>query len=567
MVLQSEIQNRITRHEKSAVIMRAIQHQNRLKFHAEVSITEKINQPLTNFLSWVGSLIPQDKFDYFKQLFRYPLKTNEVTGNCFDKLSRIFEGRNPVFNYQFLNADDKDDWEWYRKEVLKEPTIWQTKGWDIFKTEINSILIVDIPREQSTTEKYSQPYFYWLTIDNVIDYEINEQSGNMDFIIFNQEDGTIAVIDDTSYRIFSKDKSGNIETLLLENPHELGYCPARFFWNTPISLAEQDVKESPLTKQLEALDWLLFYHISKRHLDMYASYPIYSGYEENCDYENDKGDHCDHGFLKNVQGYYILDQTGALCKCPKCGTKKLAGVGSYIEIPIPTAETPDMRNPVQLLTADIGSLEYNVKELQRLRDDIVNAVIGTDNEIINNQALNEKQVEANYQSQTAILNRLKKGFESAMQFVDETICRLRYGNSFVSAKINLGTEFFTLTATELRNRYKTMKDTGASESELDAMQTQILETEYRNDPTQLSRMVTLADIEPYRHLTTQEVVELYKEGIIDDATLRMKLNFSELIRRFERENINILEFGTKIPYYKKIQTIIETIKSYVSKTD
>jgi hypothetical protein len=118
--------------------------------------------------------------------------------------------------------------------------------------------------------------------------------------------------------------------------NDVGYCPARFFWNEPLSLSEPDVKQSPLTKQLEALDWFLFYHISKRHLDLYGAYPIYSGYEQSCDFSNgENGDYCDGGFLKDKQGFYKLDAAGLLMRCPKCGDSRINGVGSFVEIPIP----------------------------------------------------------------------------------------------------------------------------------------------------------------------------------------------------------------------------------------
>lgn len=563
----SEIKQRIVERKKNAAISRAVMHQNRIKFHAQTSLTANINQPMTDFLSWVGTLIPNDKFKIFKSLFRYPVKTNEVTGICFDKLSRVFDGRNPAFNYQFLNAEQRDDWEYYRQEVLKEPTIWQTKGWEHFKTEINSVLVVDMPNEPKGDDKYPQPYFYWLPIESVIDFEVNERSGNMNYIIFHQPGNKIAVIDDVSYRVFSKDKSNNIGELLVESFHGLNYCPSRFFWDVPMSLREPDVKESPLTKQLESLDWFLFFHISKRHLDLYGAYPIYSGYEQSCDYSNaENGDVCDGGYLKDKRGYYKLDAAGLLCKCPKCGDKRIAGVGSFVEVPIPGENQPDLRNPVQMLTVDSTSLNYNVEEEKRLKDDIITATVGVDNEIINDQALNEQQVAANFESQSTILNRVKKGFETAQTFVDETVCRLRYGNSFVSAKINLGTEFYTLSATELRQRYKTAKESGASEAELDAMQAQILETEYRNNPTQLQRMIILAELEPYRHLSRSEVMDLFNKNLIDETTLKIKYNFSELVRRFERENINVLEFGTAIPFDKKITTIYNKFKDYVSET-
>lgn len=559
----NRVRQEITARKKRPTINRAIAHQNRIKFHAQTRLTPLINQPTTDFLSWVESLIPNDKFKIFKSLFRYPVLTNEVTGIAFDKLSRVFDGRNPAFNYQFMNSEQRDDWEYYRQEVLKEPTIWQTKGWEYFQNEINSVLIVDLPTEQNPGS-YPEPYFYWLTIDQVIAYEVDEKTGLMAWIIFQQPDERIAVIDDSSYRIFKENSGHNVGEMIVESPHDLGYCPARFFWNVPVSLAEPDVKASPLTKELESLDWLLFFHISKRHLDLYGSYPIYSGYEQSCDFSNaENGDMCDGGFLKDRNGNYKFDSAGLLMRCPKCGNKRIAGVGSFVEVPIPGENQPDLRNPVQMLTVDTASLEYNVGEVERLKETIITAVVGTDDEL-NRNAINEKQVQAQFESQSTILNRVKKGFEAAQQFVDETVCRLRYGNMFVSATVNFGTEFYFVSPEELRERYKIAKDSGASEAELDALQNQIIETEYRHNPTQLQRMLILAELEPYRHLTRNEIINLYEKQIISAEDMRIKLNFANFVRRFERENTNILEFGSQIPYANKIKIIADKLKEYAN---
>lgn len=529
----------------------------------QTHVTPFISQPTTDFLAWVERLIPNDKFKIFKSLFRYPVITNEVTGIVFDKLSRVFDGRNPALNYQFMSSEQRDDWEYYRQEVLKEPTIWQTKGWEYFQTEINSVLIVDLPTEQKPGTKYPEPYFYWLTIDQIIAYDVNPATGFMEYIIFRQPDNRIAVIDDEFYRVYSEDKDHNIGSLLVESKHDLGYTPARFFWNVPLSISDPDIKASPLTRELETLDWYLFFHISKRHLDLYGAYPIYSGYEQNCDYSNSEtGDMCDGGFLKDRNGNYKFDSSGLLLRCPKCGDKRIAGVGSFVEVPIPGENQPDLRNPVQMLGVDTSSLEYNVKEVERLKENILRATVGVSDDFANTQAVNEKQVDAFFESQTTILTRIKKGFESAQQFIDETVCRLRYGNAFVSAKINLGTDFYVVTPTELRNKYKLAKESGASESELDALQNQIIETEYRHNPTQLQRMLILAELEPYRHLTRNEVINLYEKQIIPVEAMQVKLNFANFVRRFERENTNILEFGTLIPYDKKISIIADKLREY-----
>ena len=564
----AQIKKRISENRKADVLSRAKLHQGRIKFHTVKRITTfnspYISIPLTQFLAMAENILPHDKFVLFKALFRYPIKTNEITEVCFDKLSRIFEGRNPAFNYQFVNTAQREDWEQYRSEKLKEPEVWATKGFEFFKYEINSVLIVDLPREQKTP--LPEPYFYWLPIDDVITYEANSETGQMDFIVFRRKD-EIVVLDDETYRVWDDRKhTGQLAGMpKVEAPHDLGYCPARFFWDESISLDDPDVKASPLSAVLESLDWFEFFHISKRQLDLMGAYPILSGYEQSCDFTNaENGDYCDGGFLRDKQGRYRLDMAGLLLRCPKCGNKRIIGAGSFVEIPVPNeAENqPDLRNPVQILKVDRDSLDYNVDEQKRLREEIITAVVGQDEIVTDRDAFNEQQVRANFESVTTVLNRTKKGFESAQQWVDETACRLRYGRYFISAKINYGTEFYLYSVDELRERYKTAKESGASESELDMMQKQILETEYRNDPVQLRRMSILAELEPFRHMSRTEVTDLFAKNLVSETDLRIKMNFPNFVRRFERENTNILDFGSEIDYKRKIETIMAEFRRY-----
>jgi len=568
-----EIRRRIAENKKADVLSRAKLHQMRIKFHTVKRITTfnspYISIPLTQFLAMVENILPHDKYKVFQALFRYPVKTNELTEVCFDKLSRIFDGRNPVFNYQFVNSEQREDWEDYRLTRLGEPEIWQTKGWEFFKSEINSVLIVDVPREQ--TSELPEPYFYWLPINDVITFEANPTSGQMDYIVFRRRD-EIVVLDDGSYRVWDDKKhTGQIAgEPKMEAAHDLGYCPARFFWNEPINLEDPDVKASPLSKELESLDWHLFYQISKRQLDLFGAYPILSGYEQRCDWSNaENGDYCDGGYIRDKQGHYKIDMSGVLMRCPKCGNKRIVGAGSFVEIPIPNAEEnqPDLRNPVQMLTVDRNALDYNVEELKRQREEIITAVVGQDEIVTNRDAFNEQQVRANFESVTTILTRVKKGFEVAQQWVDETCCRLRYGSYFLNAKINYGTEFYLYSPEELRERYKAAKEAGMSEAELDMMQNQIIQTEYRNDPMQLRRMLILSELEPYRHLSRAEATDLFKANIISEEDLRIKLNFPNFVRRFERENMNILEFGSELPYERKIAIIMEEFRKYASELD
>lgn len=581
-----EIRRKTSEQRKRHVIQLALLHQNRLRFHAEavpstpalaawqargrkgdvamvLAGRQGVAQALTDFMAMVENLIPNDKFQIFKTLFRFPVKTNEVLSVCFDKLSRIFDGRDPAYSYQFASTEQRDDWEWYRQERLGEPTVWQTKGWEYFRTQPNSVLVVDLPEEQG--DSLPEPYFYWLPVASVIDFEADPQTGRMSYLIFRQDDDRIAVIDDGFYRIFTS-KDGQVGELVREVAHDLGYCPARFFWDEPMSIDHPDVKASPVTKELDNLDWYLFYAISKRHLDMYGSYPIYWGYEQSCDYSNtETGDYCDGGFLKDKQGRWMYDNNGLLLPCPICGKKHIAGAGSFVEVPVPVEGQPDLHDPVGMLNVDRDSLEYTREEEERLRTNIITAIVGTNEEITTRDALNEQQIKANFESQSTVLKRVKKGFEQAQLFVDETCCRLRYGTAFLSASISYGTEFYLLTSDELRERYKKAKEAGMSEADLDALLQQIIETEYRHNPQQMQRMIIMADLEPYRHLTRGEVQALYDKGIIPLEDFIVKLNFADYVRRFERENMNIIEFGETLDYDRKIGIIRDEFREYARK--
>lgn len=564
---EEQVRKEVERPSKAKEIRLALAQQERIKFHADTNLESVQSVPYLRFSSFVKSLLPKDKFELVMNLLKFPIPTNALTEAVWVKLSKIFDGRNPAINYQFKTTQERDDWEWYRQEILHEPEVWSDKAWAYFKTEINCIVVVDMP-EKGSEGRYPEPYFYFVPIEYVISYSVDHRSGNMNWVIFRNGDRIIA-IDGESYRVYAKDEKKGIGRKQSTSPHSLGYCPSRFFWDEPLSLSQPDIKKSPLSKVLGDLDWYLFYALSKKHLDIYGSYPIYSGYQQECDYTNDKGEYCNHGHLMEPDGHYKTDLLGNPIPCPICGNRKnLAGAGTYVEVPVPTEGQPDLRNPVQLLTIDKKSLDYNVAELERIKTNIINSCVGIDNTILNETSLADKQVDASFESQESVLGRTKRGFEQIQEWVDTTCCRLRYGEAFLSARVNYGNEFYTLTPETLRKRYKAAKESGASDAELDALNQQMLETEYRHNPIQLQRMIILSDLEPYRHLNLEEVMTLKERGLVEDDVVLLKADFSGYIKRFERENGNIIEYGTAIdlPYRKKIDTIKQTLLNYAAST-
>lgn len=566
----NQIKQILQKPTKRQTIQKAVNMQRRLRFHTETNIAvSDINQPTTIFLDWVKHLLPKDKFNIFLQLFKFPLPTPAVVEDVYRELERVFYSRNSSSSYQFTDSELAEDWSQYKKNNLNEPEVWKTTGWKRMQVSPNSILVVDLPQVQTSLRP--EPYFYWLEIDAVIDYQTFRLDENQfEWLIFKQPEHRIAVFDDTSIRVYQLNEKNEIQSLISEAKHDLGYCPARFFWSTQLNEKNKDLKKNPITKELSNLDWYLFFSISKQHLDLYAPYPIYSAYEADCNFENNEtGDYCDGGFLRNAKGEYKILNDGTVEKCPCCSEKHIAGPGSFLEVPIPNQSegVADMRNPVQITTIDKDSLDYNVNECARLKNEIVISVVGSGGTVSEKEAINETQVTANFESKTSVLNALKTNFELAQKFVEDTVCKLRYGGAFISSSVNWGTEFYVFTVTELYSKYKQAKENGASNSELDAISQQILEVEYRNNPLVLQRMLILKQLEPYPHKTLDEVLKLYEKELLNENLVKLKINFSTLVDKFERENINIIEFASNKPLREKIDIITNKLLEYVTEND
>lgn len=562
----SQIKEILERPKKAQTIRRADLLQKRLRFHTETNISIfDVNVPAINFLDWVKSLLPKDKYNIFVQLFKYPLPTSAVVEDVYRELERVFYSRNSSSSYQFSNTELEEDWANYRISNLHEPEVWKTEGWKKMQVSPNSILVVDLPVEQNSFRP--EPYFYWLEITDVIDYETCD-GVCLHWVMFRQPENKIAVFDDTYMRVYQLDDDKlKIKSLVSQVEHGLGFCPARFFWSTQLNEKLPDLKKNPIAKELSNLDWYLFFALSKQHLDLYAPYPIYSAYEADCNFENNEtGDYCDGGFLRNEKGEYKLLPDGTYERCPICSSKRITGPGSFVEVPVPNqAEgVADMRNPVSITTVDKDSLAYNVKECERLRDDIIISVVGSGGTVSEKEAINETQVAANFESKTSVLNSLKTNFEQAQKFVEDTICKLRYGEEFISSSISWGTEFYVFTVKELYAKYELAKKNGMSEAELDAIVQQIIEVEYRNNPQVLQRMLILKQLEPYPHKTLDEVLRLAEKGLLDPKKVILKLNFSSYIDRFERENINIITFGINKSLKDKISIINKKLLDYVT---
>lgn len=566
-------------------INRARTKRIRHKLHTEPE-TESLalGESHTRFLSWVkGLLVAEDNYERFRQLYRPPITTNELTESIFSEFEKVFEAKNAFEKFEFTDSELENDFADYRKKI-GDLNFWETQGFETFKNSIDNILVVDLPALQKDdagnfiqpTER-PEPYYFLLDIDCLIDIDNRKIEGRnavtgkqfyyfrTEYIIFHGENDAIFVFDDTFYRRYSKKEGSSDPVLDFEVAHNLGFTPARSFWTTPLNSSSKIQKRSPITNSISELDWYLFFSISQKYLELYAPFPIYAIYKSKCNYSESNG-----AKRKCVDGYLLAN--GApwskdLDKCPHCASKIRVGPGNVMLIDVPKEKGDDfdlMANPMKVIPAETESLTYVKQAVIDKRNEIFSNCVGRGKDAENDQAVNELQVKSGFESRTSVLIKAKRNFEIIHAFALDTIARLRYGPSFLSLTIDYGDEFFVKDESEEIAEYKEAVANGLPAYELATRRQAIYETRYKNNPDLLERLKIMRNLEPFPDNNILQLQEIRSKApeLVPLKQMILKINFNSFIDRFEREQANILLFASAITFDRKIQTIQKILEGY-----
>ena len=550
--VQAIIQNR----PKRNLLENAERHQNRLRLHGETEIENiRSNPAFIDLLAWVESYLTRDKFNRFCQLLRLPVVSLEITKDIYQEYQRIFDGQNPFFNYEFSNPDNATDFKSYLNKELKDREFFKTIGFDQLRYSINSILVVDMP-----TDGVGKPYYYFVDVSNIIDVK-SDKNGAIKYVVFQVNKNTVAVYDSTSYRVYNVDGNKIIGEPIVDNPHNLGYCPASYFWNQNLKGSNTVEKKSPITEVLGRLDKYLVEDTFKEYADLYGTFPIITTFEELCNFEG-----CDNGFISTDYAIYENGQEQIKTKqtkCPACSDREEIGPGTIFEIPAPqTSDDPVLSNPVSIITPDTKSLEYIKQKLIEYADGIREVTIGTRGRVLDNNQVNETQVFGSFESRQNILLQIATSFEAVHKFANDTVARLMFGDSFISSVVFYGDQFFLKSTSHLMEEYKMAKQNGEPDEEIDQIYRQILVTKYKGNDDRIERAWILYNLNPEPHKTVDQSRTLVADGVLDKPDFVIKARFTNFIARFEREQTNVLDFGRDLSFDDKINRINEILLSY-----
>ncbi len=562
------IKNPVNRRE----LDEALKHDNRISMHADPVLEVKdYTAAHKNFKAWVRSQIEDGKYKRFESLFTPPIYTNELLDSIYKELEKVFEPRNAFKRFDFASMELEGEFIEHLKG-LNDKAFWQNEWWGAFKSAINSVLVVDMPFEQTT--KRPQPYPYIVDTSDIIDMVntkirvVNASSDDVsytyktEYVAYWVNPVTCNVIDDVQYRQYRKDKKGKL-TLILEADHNLGYCPAKQVYSEPLGRKESIKKKSPITASLRQLDWVLLYQIAEEYIDLYAPFPIISMYDYKCDYKNEQGAECTSGILEweSQDG-----KNRGTEECPKCKTSDVMFPGTRFKVPAPSdSSDPDNLNNITFVSADIKNLEYITDKREGKEINIRQKVVGIGSVEDSNQAKNADQIAARFESKKTVLRNIAKNLEIIQKWTYDTYGRLMFMDMYKGSSVFAGDEFFLQTSTQQTKFFEEMKASGLPEAELTMQLEQVTQTLHKDNPNQMARGVFLSFVEPYRGKNIKEIIEISEKlsRSLNPIDVTIKVNFDEYIRRYELEEITLKELMEQdISFETKVNLIKRKLKEY-----
>ncbi len=568
-------------------IQRAQRKKRRSQVNTEL-ITDSMeyNRGHRELLEWIKTEVLKDEavFNQMSGVIKPPFPSNELTQSIFNQGLKIFKAEDRFIKFNFTEQEMEIDAEEYRKKIQDE-SFWKTQGWSTYKSAIDSILVVDLPLLQRDENddliqdsERPEPYYFLLDVDNLWSVEFSKttiasESGahllniyRIEHIAYTTSDERYIVIDDLHYRSYTK-KSGKF-LIESESIHGLNYCPAQSFWSTPLNSNTMLRKSNQITGSESELDWYNFYTWAAKYLKLYAPFPIYAAYKPVCNY---KMEHEGRPSTVCKNGYHTYQASNGekiTKKCPKCSGLSRPGPGKFMQVKAPQdpQQDPDLlKNPVVVVPAEKVSVDTVNEELRMVEEKIWKNSVGAGDSVMNKEDVNQKQAEAVTDNKHVILYGIKVNFEVIHKFAIDTVFKLRYGDDFIDSIINYGDDYLPDSEEEAMSSYKIAKESGLPMHDLAARRMILNKVKHRNNPDVMERTKILENLEPFKDMTIQEFQEFAKQNpdIVSREDVALKSKFNDLIMRFQREAGDIIVFGNKLVFDRKISVIKEILLGYI----
>jgi len=547
---QESILEKLNKPANRGQIDLAVLHEEKVRFCTKKHFDSTKPSYLNTHLAKVKAKLPEDKYNNYASELSFPLPINSVADVIFSHLYKVWDTDSRTIEGNFSRPGFKQDLEDFLQET-NFLRFFQKDGWEAYKTQPNCILTIDMPTEQEGY--YPSPYINIVDISSLVEQPRLSKTGDILELLYYVNDLRVVGIDRDNYYVVTRTEVGKDWIFEGQSPHGLYWCPATFLIQDSLDSNNKLLKESAVTKVLYDFEKLLFRIISGENLEDYAGYPVTVMQDTDCDYEDGQGNKCQGGViaLPESVGHYA---------CPSCGGSKLNGAGTVYGVRAGDDGKYDLDGAVKIISADVTTLDYKDKSIETRKQTIIAACSGASSTALSGQAQNEKQIASIFESQAMLIQKVQDNLEAAIKFCLDTIGTMRYGEVYTGSVVNLGTQHFLLTDTEIQDSIDKAVTAGAPQYHIGELYSEYAHTKFKANPRMQERMSILKRLEPFPYFSNEDALT-YLSG--NEILFYLKYNFVTLVAKFEDENGDIVDFGSLLPVKTKIDTIQQTLIQYV----
>lgn len=510
--------------------------------------TEPLDESeLSNEIAWRqlkalkdGRLI-EEKRKATDKFFTFPLPVVKECSDALRSLYRVFDARNASFSNEYPTDRAKALGEQMLSRLKVNSYIEKTAK-QVLKNKPNTFVVLD---------KDSEGRVYIVTIDNdrLIDVAfMADSTTELDYIAFyhhseKQGDNQIdyyGFYDTASYKVFSKDQNG-VFAKVVDNPHNLGACPARPFLSALRTSGNKLDRFNPFTEVRAILADFTLFKCFSLHGQYYLSFPVIEAARPACSNPD-----CEDGFVVTNT---VLDdgedgEEGEVrTACESCSSGAVfigPGTISFID-PAGYNDERDASGYLRYVSPPTENIEYQDDVQLSRRQQIKEAVTGI-NDLMADQAVNVEQVRAVMESAKKPLSFIARQLDSLDVWLVETAHKLEFDFN-MTRQANWGTEWYLLTEGQIQDLYGKAKEIGLPEAEVRELYTLLIETKYKANPDQVRVKLMELNINPAPFSSLEECYTKFQQAVMTKEDLTIKANFDRYVLRFERENGSLSQFG------------------------
>lgn len=358
----------------------------------------------------------------------------------------------------------------------------------------NGLLFLEYKSKSSSKVLYPT----YKAIDDIIDYEPNGQK--VEYVVFRPEVTEVTGVKVTKWRIVDdlNDRVvievGSTITIASQFKHPFGETPGLI-----LSEREKIGTNLRLSNVDKIIEIAKDYARDKSVLTIYKfqkGYPIHWRYVTQCrkcvgvgKTDNGTCDACNgHGYIKNTD------------------------VTDMVTIPTPDIDQPTIPVIAGHISPDIETWKQYKDELKDFEKVMKDTIWGT--HLYSNQGANKQETETatgRYIDVQPIINSLNP-IADTVEYIDNTLCN--WVLNFIDPMKNklekvysksYGRRYIIENPDVILSKYQEAKKTSDSSTILDKLMEEFILSKYKNEPVMQNIMLKKKDIEPYVHMTFDQV--------------------------------------------------------------